>query len=339
MKKVKTKRSPKKKQVKKPRFGFLKFVPALAIALFATFVWAQPKYLASGHKNGVLSYATDTSIGGLLSSTNSNRNANGVASLSLNSKLNASAQAKANDMANRDYWSHQTPEGQQPWIFFTNAGYSYLSAGENLAYGFSNSASTVTGWMNSPSHKANMLSATFTEVGFGIANSANYVGSGPQTVVVAHYGKPQVAAAATPAPTPTPAAPAPTSTPTATKAQETPTEVAEDTPPAEEPKEEEKEEPIATAITEENTPPPTAGTAKVQRIQLLTGGNAIWSATFVVLAVTSVGVLWALHHGFKLRRYIRLGENFITHHLHLDLTVLAVIYLGFVLMSTSGVIR
>lgn len=152
-------------------------------------------------KPSVLAYATEMSIPNLLSSTNSARNTNGVASLAVNAKLNNAAQTKANDMAARNYWSHNTPEGTPPWVFISNAGYSYSRAGENLAYGFATSADTVVGWMNSPAHRENILNSGYTEVGFGIVNAPNYNNSGQETLVVAMYGAPYNAPkAAAPAP-------------------------------------------------------------------------------------------------------------------------------------------
>ncbi len=313
----------------------LKYFPAIIITVIASVLWAQPHLVLFGRDKGVLAYATNVSTSGLLSSTNSQRTSNGVAALTANSQLQSAAQAKANDMVTRNYWSHQTPDGQQPWVFITNAGYQYLSAGENLAYGFMTSSGTVTGWMNSPPHKANLLSASFTEVGFGIANSPNYVGNGPQTVVVAMYGKPQVLAA-TPAPTPTPA---PTQATPATQpvAEAPPAEEPAPSPEeTEEPPVEVDEEPIAVAVADV---PAAAGPTEVQRVQVLTGGSAIWSATFVVLGVVAIGVLWLIHRGFRFRHWLKASEKFIGTHLYLDLTVLAVIYLGFVLLSTSGTIR
>src|SRR5690606_3424397 len=124
--------------------------------------------------------------------------ANGKAALSLNDKLNAAAQAKAEDMKARNYWSHNTPDGQEPWVFFDAQGYIYKKAGENLAYGFATSTETVTGWMNSPSHKANLLDGAFTEVGFGFANSENFVSTGNETIIVAMYAQPYTQPASTP---------------------------------------------------------------------------------------------------------------------------------------------
>lgn len=349
MKKTQTKKITKK-VIRKPAAKTIKlrrgrYIPALVISLFASFLLVQP-YAAAifGQSDGVLAYATNVSVGGLHSATNAQRDANGASALALNGRLNSAAQAKANHMVANNYWSHVAPDGTQPWWFITNAGYQYTSAGENLAYGFNSSVDVVTGWMNSASHRANMLNTTFTEVGFGFANSENYVGKGPQTVVVAMYAKPQAAAPApAPAPTPAPAQTKPAqtkTTPAPTPATPTPEptpEPAPETIPAEE--EEDVEEPIAVGSTE-STPPPTAATTHVSRIQLLTKGSAVWSATFVVLAVFAACGLWLVHKGIHLRRYVLAGERFLAHHhLHLDLTVLSVIYLGFVLLASSGTIK
>ena len=71
----------------------------------------------------------------LLAENNASRAANGLGAFSLNSQLNNSAQAKAQNMADNNYWAHVAPDGTQPGIFEA-AGYTYSAAGENLAYGF-----------------------------------------------------------------------------------------------------------------------------------------------------------------------------------------------------------
>lgn len=166
----------------------------------------------------VLAYATDINPAGLLAATNQRRAQHGFAALAGNSQLGQAAQAKANDMATRNYWSHNTPDGVQPWVFISNAGYSYTRAGENLACGFNESGAVITGWFNSPSHRENMLGAEYKDVGFGIVNAPAYnCGDFPtsqQTIVVAMYGTPQAAANPTPhtpaAQTPAPATQRPT---------------------------------------------------------------------------------------------------------------------------------
>lgn len=162
----------------------------LAVALLVARSDSGNALHLSYNKN-VLAYASNMTIADLLTATNASRAANNMKPLTLNSQLDTSAQLKANDMVEKNYWSHSSPFGVEPWYWFEQAGYSYSVAGENLAYGFGDGTEAETAWMNSPSHKANVL-GDYADVGFGIASSANYQG-GQYTVVVAHYGKPRQA--------------------------------------------------------------------------------------------------------------------------------------------------
>lgn len=185
--------SKPKQLTKREHRHYWPYIPVLLLVI-ATFLvsMVQPT------KRGVLAYATNMSAQGLLDATNDQRSKAQASSLALSSSLNAAAQAKAEDMVARNYWSHDTPDGQEPWVFITNAGYSYQKAGENLAFGFTDSQDAVTGWMNSPTHRDNLLDTNFTEVGFGIANSNNFDGNGEETVVVAMYAQPRSATAPAP---------------------------------------------------------------------------------------------------------------------------------------------
>ena len=287
-------------------------------------------------RRGVLAYATNISQSGLLSTTNQHRAASGVGALALNGKLNTAAQAKADDMVARNYWSHNTPDGKEPWVFVENAGYSYLKAGENLAYGFGTSTETVTGWMNSPTHKSNMLDGAFTEVGFGYANAANYNNNGQQTVVVAMYGKPQVLAAGSSAPAPTAPTPSPetaSTTPTQALAS-TPSETT-NTPTLAEQRPATNIVPVTTdtpVITE-----PT--TVAVARIQSLTNGQAPW-AVFAIGLVTGLSLtIILIKHAAGLRHILRDGERFILHHPLLDTVLVSLVLLGAFLNQTTGFIK
>ncbi|MCA9348408.1 hypothetical protein KC867_03295, partial [Candidatus Saccharibacteria bacterium] len=177
------------------------FIPMLSIlALIGIFTSSYSAWnltrtnSTSVQSRQVLAYATDITHVGLLQSTNVRRTQAGVSNLTINNQLNQAAQAKASDMAMRNYWAHVNPDGVQPWVFIANAGYSYLRAGENLACGFSDNNTVITGWYNSPTHRDNMLEAEFTEVGFGIINAPNYncgeFAATQQTIVVAMYGTP-----------------------------------------------------------------------------------------------------------------------------------------------------
>lgn len=118
--------------------------------------------------------------------TNKARTDNELPALSLDPKLNASALDKCNDMVFRDYWSHKTPEGTEPWAFIRKYA-TFDQAGENLASNIYSAEQTVDNWMNSKTHKDNILKSRFVSVGFGVCKSENYIGKGPQLIVVQHF--------------------------------------------------------------------------------------------------------------------------------------------------------
>ncbi len=122
----------------------------------------------------------------------------GLSPLVLSGLLSSSAQAKANDMASKSYFAHNSPEGATPWTFFDSVGYSYTTAGENLALTNQSASSVADGWYNSPGHRANLLSSAYTEVGYGIAFVPVFTYNGTTYsdvyLVAAHYALPVVSA-------------------------------------------------------------------------------------------------------------------------------------------------
>lgn len=176
-----------KKHTHSYRKVYWPYIPML-VMLFVVLVFGA---VQPGQLGNVLAARSNIDSLGLLTATNTQRAEKDIEPLATNQLLADAATAKANDMKSQNYWSHQTPEGNEPWVFLENAQYEYQKAGENLAYGFSTNTSTVTGWMNSQSHRENMLDPTYTEVGFGIVESENYLDQGPQTIVVAFYATPQ----------------------------------------------------------------------------------------------------------------------------------------------------
>ncbi len=127
-------------------------------------------------------------VNALVDGTNQNRVANNLPPLKENSLLDAAAQQKANDMVANNYFAHESPTGVTPWHWFDAVGYKYIFAGENLAANFVNSEDVVTGWMNSPGHRANILDTRFTEIGMATAQGT-YQGF-PTTYVVEVFGTP-----------------------------------------------------------------------------------------------------------------------------------------------------
>lgn len=104
----------------------------------------------------------------LLNITNYERAKEGLPPLTINSKLTEAAKKKGAHMIQNDYWAHFAPDGTSPWDFIKSEGYEYTYAGENLAKGFTTSYDAVKGWMESPTHRANILSKQYDEVGFAI---------------------------------------------------------------------------------------------------------------------------------------------------------------------------
>lgn len=136
--------------------------------------------------------------GAIASLTNEERADNGVPPLTESTLLDKAAQEKADDMAANGYFAHTSPSGKTPWYWFQQVGYNYVYAGENLAVNFFESQDVANAWMNSPTHRANIVKPEYTEIGVGVAEGMY---QGHHTVFVAQlFGKPLVFAAA-PAPT------------------------------------------------------------------------------------------------------------------------------------------
>ena len=311
------------------------YIPVFAVLSFGILL---NSWISQAHRS-VLGYATDMSIQSLLDDTNQQRSANGESGLGLNGQLNQAAQAKANDMAARDYWSHNTPDGQAPWTFITAAGYSYQTAGENLAYGFATAADTLTGWMNSPGHRANILNAGFTEVGFGIINIANYQGSGPETLVVAMYAAPYAAPAA-PAPvTPTPKSSAPTPVTTPAPQTDTSGSSAGGTapPPSSDTLTPATNQP--TTVTAQVLPPksPEPSQQSLARVQLVSRGQlGMYGVTLLAVALI---LAFAFRHVKAWHKVLVRGEHFVLRHPGLDAAGAALLVACLLLGQSTGLIR
>lgn len=157
--------------------------------------------------------------------TNAERQKAGETPLTVNPKLSAAAQRKAEDMLANDYFAHISPTGVTPWFWMQQQKYTYQVAGENLAIDFIEAEDVVAAWLASPSHRDNMLHASYTET--GVAAVTGEFQGGTSTIVVHMFGLPTEAAAKEGLPTPTPATagtqtkPTPTPTPLPTSAPDT----------------------------------------------------------------------------------------------------------------------
>jgi len=140
--------------------------------------------------SNILGYATDITTQKLYQLTNEKRLQNNLPLLIYNEQLSKAAEQKANDMFDKNYWSHYSPSGTSPWKFLDSQEYKYEYAGENLAKNFLFSNNVLDAWMASSTHKENILRKEFTEVGF--ARVDGLLDGQQTTLVVQFFGKPAV---------------------------------------------------------------------------------------------------------------------------------------------------
>lgn len=173
--------------------GVLALVICLEIGMLSqVFVFSRVQWMIASVLPGVITALT-----------NEARADEALPPLSQNAILAAAAQDKAEDMAARGYFSHESPDGVLPWYWFDAHGYKYKYAGENLAIDFTDSDAVVDAWLASPTHRANIVKGGYTEIGIGMATGTY---QGRETIfVVQFFGSPRssgVARAAVPEPTP-----------------------------------------------------------------------------------------------------------------------------------------
>ena len=137
---------------------------------------------------GILGYSSEITADKVWTLTNQERQSQNLPALQYNSVLSESATAKAKNMFQQNYWAHTSPKGLSPWDFFRQAGYQYSVAGENLAKDFYDTESLIKAWMNSPTHRANIINDKYQEIGIGVVNGV--LNGMKTTLVVEHFGTP-----------------------------------------------------------------------------------------------------------------------------------------------------
>lgn len=158
--------------------GFLTVLTFVAANLHAV-LWQSSEWLVSTVLPAVI-----------VELTNEERADNAALPLRRSTTLDQAAQLKAEHMAKNQYFAHYSPDGVTPWHWFDEAGYLYAHAGENLAIHFTDSAEVVEAWMDSPTHRKNIVDGKFTEIGVGTAKGEY---EGYKTVyVVQLFGTPAV---------------------------------------------------------------------------------------------------------------------------------------------------
>ena len=157
----------------------------IMVLVFEIFVFLLPTVSFYEHAKTNMAAVLPAVLGTL---TNKERQQQSLPELTVSAALTHAAELKAQDMADKGYFAHTSPEGRTPWYWLKAAGYDYQYAGENLAINFSDSKDVTTAWMNSAGHRANIVKGMYTEVGTGVATGMY---EGRETIFVAQvYASP-----------------------------------------------------------------------------------------------------------------------------------------------------
>ncbi|UJL47291.1 hypothetical protein KFZ58_05115 [Virgibacillus sp. NKC19-16] len=106
--------------------------------------------------------------------TNAEREKHGLSPLEIDTELSKVARDKSLDMAQNNYFSHDSPTHGSPFDMMQSYGVDYRTAGENIAKGQTSPEQVVNGWMNSDGHRANILNGDFTHIGVGYVEQGNH---------------------------------------------------------------------------------------------------------------------------------------------------------------------
>lgn len=110
----------------------------------------------------------------VLTLVNTERAKRRLAGLDMDWELQRVARMKSKDMAEKNYFSHQSPTYGSPFDMMKHFGIDYTSAGENIASGQKTPEAVMQSWMNSQGHRENILNPEFTHIGVGFYRGGNY---------------------------------------------------------------------------------------------------------------------------------------------------------------------
>jgi len=134
-----------------------------ALVVFSTSLFGSSAAAQCVTPENVNEMATEIAAG-----LNQSRRANGEAPLRFNRQLGRAAMRHACDMLANDFFDHRGSDGSNSQARVTTVGYNACIVAENIAWGYPRPEQIITGWMNSPGHRRNMLHPRIEEFGVGI---------------------------------------------------------------------------------------------------------------------------------------------------------------------------
>jgi uncharacterized protein YkwD len=149
--------------------------------LLALFLVAAPAFASDPR---------EITVASVVAQMNVYRAEKGLPLLVAESRLTKSAEDRMHDMEDLGYWAHVAPDGRVPFVWMRANGYEYQFAAENLARGFETVQVLLEGWMESPGHRANILSPLYTECGVAIIDGGTTAQQAGKSVVVL-FGRPR----------------------------------------------------------------------------------------------------------------------------------------------------
>lgn len=169
--------SPCNRVTKQKNRRFYAFLGIIIIPTIVAGIFLLPKNI----------FASDITAENLILLTNKERIKNGLKPLKIDSILKKAANNKADHLIENEYFSHTSPSGKTFIKWIKDVEYNYLYAGENLAMDFITAEGIMRAWMNSESHRKNILSEHYTDI--AITAKETMFKYRPTIIVVQMFGR------------------------------------------------------------------------------------------------------------------------------------------------------
>lgn len=151
------------------------------------FMLLQLGFSITGYiKPGILGISANIDQKKLIELTNIERQKMGLSPVVENEALDKAAKLKGENMFQENYWAHFAPSGKTPWDFILGSGYRFTFAGENLAKNFYTSEEIVAAWMNSKTHRDNLLNSNYKDIGIAVLEGT--LNGQKTTLIVQEFG-------------------------------------------------------------------------------------------------------------------------------------------------------
>ena len=128
--------------------------------------------------------SNEITVENVIALMNVERAGHGLSPLRADERLMKAAADRMQHMEEEAYWSHTSPDGISPFVWVRMRSYDFKAAGENLATGFETAHVLMSSWMESPGHRANILSAKYEDCGIAIIDGATTGRSTGKSIVV-----------------------------------------------------------------------------------------------------------------------------------------------------------